>query len=189
MKTLEQEFQEELSAKHTNQMGMTGLVIAELRGPDGLLKDWRVVKNLITDAGDLYIATRVAAAVVPATPGDATKVTGMKLGTGATAVAKNGAGAALVSYLTASNLAFDATWPQVSNLGAGLGVTAGYKTTWGAGVATNGAITEVVIVNDAGTNLTSTGANTISRALFGSAINKGALDILAVTWLHKALGV
>lgn len=189
MDVLDDRILEEISSKYTNSMGITGLVIAELRGPDGKLKDWRVVKNLITDAGDLYIATRVLAAVAPAAPGDATKVTGMKLGTGSTAVAKNGAGAALVTYLNASNLPFDATWPQVSNLGAGLGVTAGYKTTWGAGVATNGAITEVVIVNDSVTNATSTAANSISRALFGSAINKGALDTLGVTWLHKALGV
>lgn len=189
MDTLEKQFQDEVSMAYTNDLGLTGLVIAELRGPDGKLKQWSVGKNLITDAGDLYIATRVLAAVAPAAVADATKVTGMKLGTGSTAVAKNGAGAALVTYLAASNLPFDATWPQVGNLGAGLGVTAGYKTTWAAGVSTNGALTEVVIVNDSATNLTSSAANSISRALFASSINKGALDTLGVTWLHKALGV
>jgi len=115
-------------------------------------------------------------------------MTGMKLGTGATAAAKSGAGGALVTYLSGSNVTFDATYPQTANLGAGLGVNAVYRCTWAAGVATNGAITEVVIVNDAATNATSTAGNTASRALFGSAINKTATDSLVVTWNWKALG-
>ena len=46
---------------------------------------------------------------------------------------------------------------------------------------------EVVVVNDAVTNATSTAANTISRAVF-AAINKGAADTLVATWNHKNLG-
>lgn len=174
-------------AEETNAAGLSGVVTLSLYNRDGELVDERVVKNLITDVGDLYNATRVIAAVSPAAPGDATKVSGMKLGTGTTAVSKAGAGAALVTYKTASNLVFDASFPAAVNLGAGLGVNAQYKVTWGAGVATDSALTEIVIVNDAGTNATSTAGNTISRSVF-SAINKGASDVLVATWNHKFLG-
>lgn len=159
----------------------------ELFDEEGLLKFCEEGTNLITDAGDLYIAQKVIVGISPANATAPTAMNGMKLGTGATAVAKSGAGGALVTYLTASNVAFDATYPQTSNLGAGLGVTAVYKTTWGAGVATNSAITEAVIVNDQATNATTTAANTISRITF-TAVNKGASDTLAITWSHKFLG-
>jgi hypothetical protein len=168
-------------------IGVVGYGYFDLFTEWGELKDRRWFSNLITDAGDLYNVTRVLSAVAPAAPADATKVTGMKLGTGTTAVAKSGAGAALVTYLTASNVAFDATWPKAVNLGAGLGVNAQYQTTWPAGTATNAAITEAVIVNDSATNATSTAANTISRTVF-TAINKTATDVLVGTWNHKQLG-
>lgn len=167
--------------------GVVGYGVIELRGADGELKRCEPFANLITDAGDLYIAGKVITSIAPASPSAPTAMSGMKLGTGTTAVAKSGAGGALVTYLSGSNLAFDATYPQTSNLGAGLGVNAVYKTTWGAGVATSSAITEAVIVNDAGTNATSTAANTASRIVF-TAINKGASDTLAITWNHKFLG-
>lgn len=167
--------------------GLVGFGVVSLWDEFGGLKVAQPFANLITDAGDLYYATRGIAAVSPAAPADATKVTGMKLGTGTTAAAKNGAGAALVTYLSASNQAFDASYPQTSNLGAGLGVTAVYQVTWAAGTATNTALTEAVIVNDSATNATSTAANTISRVVF-TAVNKGASDTLAITWSHKFLG-
>lgn len=143
--------------------------------------------NLITDAGDLYIAGKVIVAIGPANPAAPTAMNGMKLGTGSTAVAKSGAGGALVTYLSGSNIAFDATYAQTNNLGAGLGVEARYKTTWAAGTATNSAITEAAIVNDQGTNATTSAANTGSRIVF-TAINKGASDSLAITWAWKFLG-
>jgi hypothetical protein len=164
-----------------------GLVLVELFDELGRLKHSEEVRNLITDAGDLYHAQKVITAIAPAGASAPTAMTGMKLGTGTTAAAKSGAGGALVTYLTASNQAFDATYPQTSNLGAGLGVAAVYKTTYAAGTATNSAITEAVIVNDSSTNATSTAANSISRVVF-TAINKGALDTLAITWSHKFLG-
>jgi hypothetical protein len=165
----------------------TGTVVIELRDKDGKLKDRQVLKNLITDAGDLYHCTRIASAVAPAAPADATKVTGMKLGTGTTAVAKNGAGAALVTYLAGSNKALDATYPQVASLGAGLGYTVTYQCTFGAGVATNGALTEVVLVNDSATDATSTAANTVARVVF-TATPKASTDVLTISWQHKQLG-
>lgn len=168
-------------------MAGEGLAVVRLFDERGRVKFDETVHNLITDAGDLYIAQKVITAIAPASAAAPTAMNGMKLGTGTTAAAKSGAGGALVTYLTASNVAFDASYPQTSNLGAGLGVTAVYKTTWGAGVATNSAITEAVIVNDQATNATTSAANTISRIVF-AAVNKAAGDTLAITWSHKFLG-
>lgn len=167
---------------------LEGFGTAVLLDEHGRVKQVVEFRNLITDAGDLYLAQKAIVGISPANPSAPTAVSGMKLGTGSTAAAKSGAGAALVTYLTGSNVAFDATYPQTANLGGGLGVNAVYRTTWAAGVATNGAIAEVVIVNDAGTNATSSAANTISRAVFGTTINKTATDSLVVTWNHKMLG-
>jgi hypothetical protein len=172
----------------TDGTGLSGFGVAELVGPDGTVKQRVAFRNLITDAGDLYIAGKVITGISPANPSAPTAATGMKLGTGSTAVAKSGAGGALVTYLSASNVAFDSTYPQTANLGGGLGVNAVYRCTWAAGTATHAALTEVVIVNDSGTNATSTAANTYSRALFASSINKTASDSLVVTWNWKALG-
>ena len=172
----------------TPDSGSVGYGVVELRDKYGRLIEVQPFCNLITDAGDLYYAGKQITGISPANPAAPTAMNGMKLGTGATAVAKSGAGGALVTYLTASNIVFDATYPNTVNLGGGLGVNAVYKTTWAAGIATNAAITEVVIVNDQAVNATTTAANTLSRALFASAINKGASDTLAVTWNHKQLG-
>jgi hypothetical protein len=111
----------------------------------------------------------------------------MKLGTGSTAVAKTGAGAALVTYLSGSNKAFDATYPQ-SSLTTGRVIT--YKRTYAAGEATTAsAITEAVIVNDTiATDATSTAANTISRVLVTVISAKAAGDTLTATWTHTLLG-
>jgi hypothetical protein len=172
----------------TDETVLEGFGVAELIGADGRVRERVEFRNLITDAGDLYYAQKAIVGISPANPAAPTAMSGMKLGTGTTAVSKAGAGAALVTYLAGSNVVFDATFPQTANLGSGLGVNAVYRVTWGAGVATNGALTEVVIVNDAATNATSTAGNTAARALFGSAINKTASDSLVVTWNHKLLG-
>jgi hypothetical protein len=166
----------------------TGSVLIQLFGPDGELKEERRAGNLITDAGDLYYAGKAIAAIAPASPSAPTAMSGMKLGTGTTAVAKAGAGAALVTYISGSNNPFDASFPATQNLGAGLGVNGQYKTTWAAGDVTNSAITEAVIVNDAASDATSTAANTSHRIVF-SAINKTASDSLVITWNAKFLGV
>lgn len=175
---------------YDERVGLVGFGVAELFAPDGDRLQVVHFTNLITDAGDLYCAQAIIRGVGPAAPGAPSPgvPNGMKLGTGSTAVAKSGAGGALVTYLTASNVAFDASYAQTANLGAGLGVTSIFKTTWTAGVATNSALAEVVIVNDQGTNATSSAANTYSRSVFGSTINKGASDTLAVTWAWKSLG-
>ena len=168
--------------------GIVGYGVATLYGPDGRVKQVEPFANLVTDSGDAYYAAKAITNIAPANPAAPTAATGMKLGTGTTAVAKNGAGAALVTYKAGSNVAFDAGFPVTEDLGASLGDNANYKSTWAAGVATDAALTEVVIVTDSATDATSSEANTYSRALFASAINKGASDSLAVTWKHKFLG-
>ena len=174
----------------TDPLKVEDNVIIELFGPDGELKECQTVHNLITDAGDLYYAGKAIALGQPANPAAPTIMSGMKLGTGTTAVAKAGAGAALVTYTAGQNAnkPFDATFPQTVNLGAGLGVNGQYKSTWAAGQFTNAAIAEAVIVNDAGTDATSTAANTAHRIVF-TAINKTASDTLVITWNAKFLGV
>lgn len=165
-----------------------GLVSVRLLDALGNIKQSEDIENLVTDAGDLYYAGQAITGVLPATAAHPTFVTGMKLGTGTTAVAKNSAGAALATYLTASNQAFDATFPQTANQGAGNGVQAVYQVTYAPGTATSTNLNEAVIVNDAASNATSTAANTISRVVFASAYNKGSLDTLAITWSHLFKG-
>jgi hypothetical protein len=161
-----------------DSLGMLGMILVECFGPDGELK-WRSEQpNLITAVGDQMYASRGAGLTTSATP------TGMKLGTGTTAVAKTGAGAALVTYLPGSNKAFDATFPSAS------GGVVTYKRTYAAGEATSvTAISEVVIVTDTiATDATSTAANTISRGLLANPAGKAAGDSLAITWSHTLTG-
>lgn len=161
-----------------------GYGIIEHKDVRGRLIEVQPFANKITDGGDLYHAKMAIVGVSPAAPTAPTLMNGMKLGTGTTAVSKT---LGLVTYLTASNVAFDATFPSFSNLGSTLGVNSVYKTTWGAGVATNSAITEAAIVNDQATNATTTAANTLARIVF-TAVNKGASDSLAITWNTLFLG-
>lgn len=174
----------------SEEAAFTGSVLIQLFDEHGELKDERRGGNLITDAGDLYYAGKAIALGQPANPAAPTIMSGMKIGTGTTPVAKAGAGAALVTYTAAQNAnkPFDASFPVVQNLGAGLGVNGQYKSTWAAGQFTNAAITEAVIVNDAAADATSIAANTAHRIVF-TAINKGASDTLVITWNAKFLGV
>jgi hypothetical protein len=174
-------------AKQLDGPGLRGFGIVKLYDGDKKLVGLQPFANLITTAGDQYYAQKGIVGISPASPSAPTAVNGMKLGTGTTAAAKSGAGAALVTYLSASNIVFDATFPSAAAVGGDTGWNATYKTTWAAGVATNSAITEVAIVNDQATNATTTAANTISRAVISS-VNKTASDTLAVTWNHKFLG-
>lgn len=155
-----------------------GIVEWELRGPNGEIKSAGKVRNLITSVGDQYYAGRAAlSSSLPA------QVTGMKLGTGSTAPAKSGAGAALVTYLTDSHQAIDGGYPT-----AAAGV-ATFRVTYAAGKATTASpITEVVLVTDALANATSSAANTIARALLSGIGSKGAGDSLTITWTHTLLG-
>lgn len=166
-----------------DKSGIKGTLIIERRNKYGVLIERFEGCNLVTQVGDQMYGERGAGiGSPPAVP------TGMKLGTGSTAVAKTGAGAALVTYLSGSNKAFDSTYPQSSLNSSSRRIT--YKRTYAAGEATTAsAITEAVIVNDTiATDATSTAANTISRILVTGISAKGASDTLTATWNHDLLG-
>lgn len=171
----------------TNPMGIKGIVTVELFDECGCLKHREVINNLVTTAGDEYYAKKAIAGIAPASPAAPTAASGMKLGTGTTAAAKSGAGAALVTYEASSNNAFDASYPTTIDEAGDGGWSASYRTTWAAGDVTETALTEAVIVNDAATDATSSAANTYARVTF-TAINKTATDSLVITWNHKFLG-
>jgi hypothetical protein len=158
---------------------VAGRIVVELFDPDGKLRVRSEQPNIITQIGDQYYGERAAGIGSP--PG---QVTGMKLGTGSTAVAKTGAGAALVTYLSNSHQALAGGYPTSALSGSSLRDIL-WQATWAAGKATTAsAITEVTLVNDALADSTSTAANTISRALVTGVANKGAADTLTITWTH-----
>lgn len=155
-----------------------GEVTVVLTGPDGKIKARSVTHNIVTNTGDQYYAGRAALA-----SGQPAQVTCMKLGAGSTTPAKSGAGAALVTYLSGSDKAMDATFPT-----AAAGVVT-WKRTYAAGEATTASpITEVALVTDAIADATSLAADTIARALISGVASKGAGDTLTVTWTHTLTG-
>ena len=163
--------------------GIVGYGTIELYHEDGSLGLVRPFANLVTDYGDLYYAGKAITLIPPANAAAPTALTGMQIGSGSTAVAKAGAGGAMVTLLYGQ--AFDATYPQTNNLGANNGVEAVYKTTYAAGNGT-GTVNEATLTNGTVT-VASTVGNTVARILTG-AITKAAGDSLAVTWRNKFLG-
>jgi hypothetical protein len=140
-----------------------------------------LVPNLVTQVGDEYYGERAAGI---GSPPD--QVTGMRLGTGTTAAAKTGAGAAIVTYISGSNQAIEGGFPTSSIPASARRIQ--WQSIWAAGDSTNSAITESVITNETPlTDVAGSAANTIARVVF-SAINKGALDTLTNTWSHDLLG-
>ena len=174
--------------EHRSDIGLKGYVeIAKLRqrrtaaGLEVVSYDLIEAENLVTQVGDEYYGERAAGI---ASPPD--QVTGMRLGTGTTAAAKTGAGAAIVTYITGSNQAIEGGFPTSALNGSARRIQ--WQSIWAAGDSTNSAITEAVITNENPlTNVAGTAANTISRVVF-SAVDKGALDTLTVTWSHDLLG-
>lgn len=163
-------------AKETQDgMPTKGTVHVELRGPDGEIKQEYTTENIITAIGNQMIAEQSAnISTPPARP------TGMRLGTGTTAVATTGAGAALVTYKAGSNATIIA---PTSGAGAGTSRRITWGGSWAAGVATDTALAEAVIVNDTIATDATTGApNTMARVLLSPQINKGAADTLSLTW-------
>ena len=163
------------------KIGMRANVHAVLTGPDGVVKYDEWGENLVTDVGDGSIAERLY---------DDTGliVTGMKLGTGATAAAKNGAGSGLVTYISGSNEALGAAATDATK-GAGAGWRTTYICTWIAGDVTNSAIAEVALTDQTAlADNTSAAADTWARFVFGSTIDKQAGDSLEVTWQIDILG-
>jgi hypothetical protein len=164
------------------EAGLRGYIHAVLRNPDGEIKQEVLAANLITQIGDEFYGERAAGI---ASPPD--QVTGMRLGTGTTAAAKTGAGAAIVTHVTGSNVAITGGFPT-SALNSGARRIQ-WRTDWAAGVATANAIAEAVItnLNPIGTGAGSA-ADTISRALLSPTVDKAAGDTLAIVWSHDLLG-
>lgn len=161
------------------RVGLTGLLIIEIN--DEIVEE---VHNLITDVGDEFYGERAAGIAGPPD-----QVTGMRLGTGSTAAAKTGAGAAIVTYQSGSAKAIDGGFPTSSQPGgAGTARRIQWKTSWIAGEVDGAALREVVITNETPlTDVTGSAANTISRALFGP-FTLGVLDTISITWNHDILG-
>lgn len=164
---------QEAWSKKGDGFGIVGYGIIELRGPDGELKLVSPFANKITDYGDLYYATKGQG-------GAMTTITGMQIGTSATAPAK---AQGLVGTLL-SGRALD-TGATITNLGAGNGVQIVHVCTYPAAVGT-GTVEEATLTN--GTiGTASTAGNTIARITTGTIV-KAAGDSLAITWNHKFLG-
>lgn len=163
--------------------GVAQLWTPSIRRPGKLLLAQEVFfDNLVTQVGDQYYGERAAGIASP--PG---QVTGMRLGTGSTAVAKTGAGAAIVTYTTASQVAISGSFPTSSIPSSARRIQ--WQALWSAGTATASGLNEVVITNESPlTNVAGTAANTIARALLSPVVNKGASDTLTVTWNHDLLG-
>jgi hypothetical protein len=158
--------------------GIDGQVEWVLTGPDGKVKNKGRAFNVITDIGDQrYGEAGAGIGSPPPAP------TGIKLGTGSTAPAKNGAGAALVTYLANSNQAIGT--PTSAKPATVRVIT--YTATFAAGKATTAsAITEAALVNDTiATDATSGAPATLSRVLLTGIGSKGASDTLAITWTHS----
>ena len=118
-----------VSSGDVDRSGIHGVVGWEMRGPDGELKSAGEVRNIVTQVGDQIYGERGAGVA-----GALAAPVGMKLGTGSTAAAKTGVGAALVTYLVASNQVFDGTFPTSVLNGSSRRI--GYRVTYAAGTAT-----------------------------------------------------
>jgi hypothetical protein len=167
-----------------DKIGLNGIVVVELHDERGKLKHYEEVVNRITDVGDQYYAERATGIGSPPA-----QVTGMRLGKGgATAASKTGAGAAIVTYITASQVAISSGPTSSQPGGATTARRIAWVSTWAAGIATDTGITEVVITNETPlTNVAGTAANTIARAVL-TTFDKGAGDTLTITWNHDLLG-
>lgn len=175
---------EEDHLRERAEAALAGLVIAELWDADGELRDLVSAENLITQVGDQYYGERAAGITSPPN-----QIVGMKLGTGTTAVAKTSTGAALVTYLVGSNVLIASGFPTSSLTADTIPkrrIT--WKSSWAAGVATNAAISEAALFNDANANATSLAAATPARVLLSPVVNKGAGDTLDLTWNHDLVG-
>lgn len=163
--------------------GIRGEVTLECFDEDGNLRWSHTTKNLITTIGDNYYAAMAMALVSPANTAQPTKVSCMKLGSVASPAtdAKTGTGAGIETYVSGSNNAFDATYPQVSSN------VITYRTTWSAGDATNSTLSNVAICFT-NADSTSAAADCIARAVISPTRNKQAGDTLVASWTHTFLG-
>lgn len=164
-------------------LGVRGHVAWRLLSEDGDLLQEGETDNLVTTYGDEWVTKRLVGTAVGV-------VTGMRLGTGTTAASKSGAGAAIVTYTTASSVAIDGGFPTTAAIGTDTGWRATYRATWAAGVATVNGLAEAVLTNEAPlTNVAGAVGNSVARALLSPVVNKGASDTLELTWRLDHLAV
>lgn len=156
---------------------LRGQLHVVLTGPDGEVKYDRFVKNVITQIGDQrYAEAGAGISGPPAAP------TGMQLGTGTTAPAKTGTGAASIGNVVANSLVAIGTPTSALN-GSVRRIT--YTATWPAGTATANGISEVALVNQStGTQTVAPTSASLSRALLSPTVNKGTGDSLSITYTH-----
>jgi hypothetical protein len=115
-------------------------------------------------------------------------VAGFRLGTGDTAPAKSGEGAAIVSYTAGSSRVLDDSFPTVVDKGAGLGHRATYRVTYPAGTVTANGLAEVAVTDETIADEAGNAGNTVARFLLDPIVNKGEEDSLEVTWNNDYLG-
>lgn len=159
-------------------IGLRGEVIAELRGPDGKLKQRSVTHNLVTDQGDDFFKSAIYTA--------AYTTWGMKLGTATTAASKSGAGSfcAVADYVSGSAKALDDSTPKE---GAAANIVQ-FRRLWAAGEGTSDDINRVGLVDNTTDAGEADATHTIAMSVFAAAINKAAADTLTVTWNITLLG-
>tara|TARA_R100000426_G_scaffold4311_2_gene6707 strand:- start:1298 stop:1747 length:450 start_codon:yes stop_codon:yes gene_type:complete len=140
-----------------DKLKLLGDVKIELIDQNGHIKETREIKNLVVSTGLTFICSRMADT-------SSNVMSHMALGSGTTAAAANQTD--LVSIL-GSREALDSTSAS-SN-------TITYVASFEAGDAT-GAVTEAGLFN------ASSGGTMLCRTVF-SVVNKGAQDILNITWV------
>lgn len=159
-----------------DQVSIKGFLEVELRDEHGNLKEYQRIDNLVTTVGEAFYALRGAGV------GGVAAATGMQLGTGTAAPTKAGLASTIGTLIASSLVALAAGFPSDGGVQGGRRRIV-WQVVFGAGVATNAAIAEVVLTNQAtGTQTAVPEANSIARALFSPAVNKASGDTLTVTW-------
>ena len=163
----------------TQKVQTRGEVVAEVRGPDGMLKQRVVTHNVVTDVGDDYCAEMV----YNGAPVTMAAMDNMKCGDTNTGTAKNGVGSftPVGEYIAGSAHAHDG-W----NVG-GTSDSARAIHTWAAGEATDTHWTISLVDNLANAG-EADATNTMAIANYGAAVVKAAADTLQVTWTITFLG-
>lgn len=151
-----------------------GCVVYKLIGPDGVVKQEGIFKNLVNSIGDMWVAQYLASSIV----GD-TRSMYAELGVNTTAPVKGGT--QLGTLINASSKACEASYPvRVASFGTGPGEWTTWRWSWGAGVTTNGSIGEVGMRTQTG--------SFVAHAQVAPNVNKTANDTLQIDWGWKSLG-
>jgi hypothetical protein len=169
-------------------LGVGDIVIISGVTPAGYNGTWAITA-VTANTFTIYVGTALGAGSAFGTAKGLTlpPITGARLGTGSTAVAKTGAGAAIVTYTSGSNHALASSFPASSLQGSSRQEQ--WQIVWTAGQATASGLNEVVLTFESPlSDVAGTAANTVSRALLSPVVNKGASDTLTVTWNHQLLG-